>query len=154
MKLQFEQALQMLEQQGRPSIFRVLMQPMSPTIIHMSDMHISEKPMKPAAAPATLVPLEDAVPEPVTPEPVTPEPVTPEPVTPEPVTPEPVTPEPDTVPLTPPSSPDTPRPVIFVTPMRYEFHTEVVLKKWWRALTCRNCKTESIGFKPTTKRPV
>jgi len=118
MKLPFEQALQMLERQGKPSIFRILMQPMSPSIIHMPDVHIDETV-------AVAAGLEPAALEPAAPEPAAP-----------------------------PSTPDTPKPVIFITPLRYELYTVVVLKKWWRKLTCRGCKTDVVGFKPTMRIPV
>ena len=136
MKQSFEQALAMLEAQGKPSIFRILMKPVAPTIIHMYDIPpVAEEPVKVDGAAG--------------PEPAALEPVTPEPVTPEPVALAPLEDEPPTVDVTPtpPTTPDTPKPIVFVSPLRYEFHTVVVLKKWWAALSCKHCKTaEKVGF--------
>jgi len=114
MKQSFEQALAMLEAQGKPSIFRILMKPVAPTIVHMFDtLHVSE-------VPAALAPLGDA--------------------------PLGETPIVDVTP-TPPTTPETPKPIVFITPLRYELHTVVVLKKWWAALSCKQCKTaEKVGF--------
>ncbi len=96
MKIDLGQALELLEQNGKPSLFRIMLQPVQPTL----------KIMVPEPAPA-------------------------------PTTPEPAPVE------------ETPRPSVIVPPVvlpRYEFHTVTVLKKWWRALTCRHCKTDPVGF--------
>jgi hypothetical protein len=124
MKQSFEQALAMLEAQGKPSIFRILMKPVAPTIVHMFDtLHVSE-------VPAALAPLGDA---PLGDAPLGDAPLGGTPIV-------------DVTP-TPPSTPETPKPIVFITPLRYELHTVVVLKKWWAALSCKQCKTaEKVGF--------
>ncbi len=129
MKIQFAHALDLLEQQGKPSIFRILMQPVSPTILHMPDTHL--------LPPVVEIPKveEPAVPSPTVP-------LEPSPA---------VTLEPEPSPAVAPTTPETPKPVVFVTQMRYEFHTVVVLKKWWATLSCKHCKSvEPVGF-PVTR---
>ncbi len=143
----------MLEHQtGKQSIFNILMKPMSPTIIHMYDVAAPPEPAPPPE-PATLAPLGDATLESATLAPLgdaTLESATLASATLAPLgdaTLESATLEPPT----PPTTPETPKPVVFVTPMRYEFHTVVVLKKWWAAISCKSCKSvEAVGF-PVTR---
>jgi hypothetical protein len=95
MKIQINQVLDILEQNGKPSIFRILLQPVPPILKHM------EQP----------VPIAQQE--------------------------------------SPPMVEETLRPEVIIPPQRYELHTVVVLKKWWRTLTCRSCKTDAVGFKLT-----
>ena len=142
MKQSFEQALAMLAAQGKPSIFRIIMKPVAPTIIHMYDIPpVTEEPVK-VDGTAAPVPLGTAALEPAAPEPVALAPLGAAPLP-------PIDEEPPTVDVTPtpPTTPDIPKPVVFVSPLRYEFHTVVVLKKWWATLSCKHCKTvEQVGF--------
>lgn len=65
MKLNFEHALQMLEANGRPSLFRIMLQPIQPVIKHMdapSEEPVLDEQVKPevvqeTARPEIVIPL-------------------------------------------------------------------------------------------------